>query len=140
MSEEQSFVRTSGPIQFFAADIDNEVVKSGEPLTFRVKVTSLAWLESFRFRIFLYNSSGAFAADGTFTSNDAGLDLPKGDSILNFKVAYIPLKNGTYRISFNLLDPQGEILVWSYKQLKVRVVDSFPGATSDCQLQLSVLS
>lgn len=139
-AEEQSFVKLSGPINEFSAQLDSELVKSGEPLKFRVQVVSSASLNSFRFRIFFYNASGAFAADGTYLSEGGGLELPEGESVWDFKVAYVPLKNGVYRISFNLLDPQGEIIVWSYKQLQVRVVDSFPGATSDCQLQLLALS
>lgn len=135
--KDESFLSINHPIVAFTATLSKREIDSGSSLLFRLRVTSREKLEQFLLRIFFYNASGAFAADGTFSSHEYGMVLEKGVSVWSVRLDSVPLKRGRYRIAFNLIDPYGDLIIWSYKQHEICIKNTFAGAIADCQLSLS---
>lgn len=110
---------------------------SGSPLEIALRVGSRERLDRFVMRVFFYSASGAFSADGTFSSRDYGMILEKGLSAWQVRLESVPLKRGRYRIAFSLIDPQGDLMVWSYKQNEIVVKSAYSWAIADCQLRMA---
>ena len=108
-------------------------------MPFKLIFTSKEKIEDFRVNIFFYNASGSFSADGSFSSKATGNIIYPGLQKIDFLIESVPLKAGLYRIGLNIFDPNGEIIVWSYKEYSIKVTDSNTGAVSDCQLLVSIL-
>ena len=132
--DDNAFLALHPPLETFRAELPEEVV-SGKPLRVQFHVSSTKRLTSFRLRIIFYNPAGAFAADANLLSTEYGIVLPAGESQWEVAFDSLPLKNGSYRIGINLLDADGDHLVWSYKEYACRVGGGYGGAMSDCQLQ-----
>lgn len=140
VAEDPTFLTLSEPISQFSVDFQDVIIESGNPVEFKIQVFSKARLEPVRIKIFFYNQSGAFAADGIILSDESCIELREGVSIWNLRINTLPLKRGTYKLAFNIFDPHGEIIVWSYKQHEVKVIGSHPGAIADCQLKLTAFT
>ncbi|OBQ36423.1 MAG: hypothetical protein AN487_13045 [Anabaena sp. CRKS33] len=134
--QDESFLSVSDPLTYFQAQLSHDVLSSGSPLDIQVSIESSDFLEDFLLRISFYDASGAFAAECNFFARDHKISLLAGISHWDVSLSSIPLKNGLYRISFNIIDRKGELVVWSYKQQKIKIVDAYPGANANCQLQL----
>jgi lipopolysaccharide transport system ATP-binding protein len=137
--EEQdgAFLSINSPLTAFQARLSEEIVSSGSPLDFHFSIESSQVLQNLLLRITAYNSSGAFAADCNFLSCDHNILIPIGFSSWQVSFASFPLRNGRYSFSIALIDQQGEMIVWSYKQIHIKVINAYPGASADCQLQLA---
>lgn len=134
--QDESFLSVSDPLTYFQAQLSHDVLSSGSPLDIQVSIESSDVLEDFLLRIIFYDASGAFAADCNFFARDHKISLLAGTSHWDVSLSSIPLKNGVYRISFSVIDRQGDLVVWSHKQQKIKIVDAYPGAGANCQLQL----
>ena len=134
--QDESFLSVSDPLTYFQAQLSHDVLSSGSPLNIQFSIESSDFLEDFVLRIIFYDVSGAFAADCNFFARDHKISLLAGISHWDVSLSSIPLKNGVYQISFNIIDRQGELVIWSHKQQKIKIVDAYPGANANCQLQL----
>lgn len=134
--QDESFLSVHPPLTHFQAQLSNSVLSSGFPLAVEILVESSKPLQDFILRINVYNKSGIFVAECNFLSNEHDISIPIGASSWNVSLASFPLRNGTYFITFNIIDRYGDLIVWSYKQHQINVIDAYPGACTDCQLQL----
>jgi len=134
--QDESFLSVSDPLTYFQAQLSHDVLSSGSPLDIQVSIESSDVLEDFLLRMNFYDASGAFAADCNFFARDHKISLLAGISHWDVSLSSIPLKNGVYRISFNIIDRQGDLVVWSHKQQEIKIVDAYPGGNANCQLQL----
>jgi len=135
-TQDKSFLSMQHPIQCFSLSEMPRVAVSGEPIRMFFAVVSSATIRSFLLRISVYGISGALTADNNYSSVDNGIWIDPGQNSWVVELAGLPLKNGKYRISFNIISQSGDLLVWSYKQHDVQVVGAYVGAAADCQLPL----
>lgn len=133
---DEAFLSVQPPISCFDEAPQDITVASGAPLRLIFRTTSEARLDDFILRILLYNAAGAIVADCNLAAKHYGLALPLGESCWEVTLDSIPLKNGPYRLAINLIDENGDIIVWSYKRHEIRVTGGYGGAIADCQLQL----
>jgi lipopolysaccharide transport system ATP-binding protein len=134
--QSESFVSCNDPISDFAVVEMPTQIQSGEQLTMVIQVKSLRSLNNFLLRILFYNSSGAFAADCNFPAVRSGIEINQGTNFWRVVVASVPLKSGRYQLGLNIIDSDGELVVWSHKQHQLIVSHEYPGAIADCQLFL----
>ncbi|GAA5118462.1 ATP-binding cassette domain-containing protein [Luteolibacter yonseiensis] len=135
-SGDDSFLSFSPPINGFEIRNITESLRSGQSLTFEILIEALELVPRYTIRVMFYNASGGFAADGNLEMSDEESVLQPGGNRVNVELSSVPLKAGKYHFALNLIDPAGELVVWSYKQHVVRVTDSHPAAISDCQIPI----
>ncbi len=135
--DDRPFLSVNLPVAAFDAEFPEADVVSGAPFPVEFLVECAERLPRFVVRIFFYNASGAFAAEGTFPSENHGMVLPKGASRWRLVLDSLALKSGRYRIGLNMIGPKGDLIVWSYKQHEIQVRNTWPGAIADCQLRLA---
>lgn len=131
-----AFVSLALPVTDFAYETDPSRLTSGDVMSLRLHCRAAAAIQQFLFRITLYNSSGAVAADCNFSSTQYGIELREGENAWTMRLAPIALRSGCYRMSINIVASSGEFLVWSHKQSTFTVEGGFAGAAADYQLQL----
>lgn len=134
--QDKSFLSINRPVESFQATLSEIRIKSGAPLSIMVRIVSAQVSHELFFRVWFYNASGAVAADGTYNAGDYGLHLNCGQNLWSIVIDSVPLKQGRYRLAFNLIDRHGDLIVWSFKQHELRVDSTYAGAFSDCQLKL----
>ena len=132
---ESPFLSINPPITDFQAELSQFQLVSGEPLDINFKVTSASDLSNFLIKVFFYNATGAFAADGAYYSKDYRMRVTAGINNFRLSLISIPLKNGKYYVAFNLIDQFGDLIVWSFKRHNIVIHGAYAGAISDCQLQ-----
>lgn len=132
----EAFLSIYPPISAFEATLERDHLQCGEPLEVRLAITCETAIENFAVKVLFYNSSGACSADGCVFSKDAGISLSPGENLLQVQVASVPLKNGVYKVAFNLMDSIGALIVWSFKNHTIRTEGAYVGAIADCQLKL----
>lgn len=134
---DQPFLSLNHPITSFSATLGTDTLNSGSSLKLTIRTECQRDVEHFLLRLFFYGPTGAFAADGTFPSHTFGKALKIGCTEWNIYIDSVPLKRGHYRVAFNIIDQHGDLLVWSYKQHHIQILNTFAGAISDCQLRLA---
>lgn len=136
-TQDKGFLSLQPPIHCFAVSRLPKEALSCAPIRLTVHVESSAQIGQFLLRIALYDASGVAAADCNFSSTDSAITIEPGSNSWMVEIAHLPLRNGAYRVSFNIIDPAGDLLVWSYKQHELRVIGAYAGAFADCQLPLA---
>jgi lipopolysaccharide transport system ATP-binding protein len=131
-----SFLSLQPPITSFSAELPSGPLKSGDPLEMKIHLNANAPVDDFQLRLYVYNVSGGHAADLCFEAGKLGIKLLPGASHWGVVLDSIPLKNGRYTVNINLIDPHGDLLVWSYKQHAIVITGAFVAALADCQLRL----
>lgn len=134
---DDSFLSLNGPFKAFDVDFGDEPVKSGGPCDMNVSFETDAPFDKFILRAHFYNPSGAMIAECNYLSEDYGITLPQGKSQWRLHLDSLPLRNGKYRVGFNIIDPYGDLLVWSYKQKSVEVQGGYSGSSIDCHIPLA---
>jgi lipopolysaccharide transport system ATP-binding protein len=134
--QDESFLSVHPPLTYFQAQLSHDVLSSGSPLDIQVSIKSSQLVQDFFLRINVYSQSGACVAEGNFFAKENNIAILADISSWNLSLASFPLKNGYYSISFAIVDQYGDIIVWSYKQHKIKVVDGYHGACADCLLKL----
>jgi hypothetical protein len=135
-TQDKLFLSIQPPIlSFTVSGLPKETV-SGKPFHMVFHIEASAQIRRFLLRMTVYSVSGAVAADCNFPSADCKIAIEPGSNTWIVEIASLPLKNGKYRISFNIIDQCGDILVWSYKRHEVAVIGAYAGAVADCQLPL----
>jgi lipopolysaccharide transport system ATP-binding protein len=132
----ESFLSTHPPLNDFAIDDFPKEVLSGDACKLALSVWSLEEVPRFTLRIMFYNASGGFAADCNIASETAAIQIKPGRNSWTLEFGGIPLKNGKYLLAVNVIDPTGDLLVWSYKQREVVVHGAYAGAIADCQIPI----
>ena len=134
--ENKAFLSLQPPIlAFTVTDLPTQIT-SGTPLRIMFHVASSTEIRQFLLRLAFYNASGAAAADCNVSSANCSITIQSGGNSWIVEFASLPLKNGKYRISFNIIDQAGDLLVWSYKHHEIEVIGAYGGAFADCQLPL----
>jgi hypothetical protein len=135
---EDAFLSTSEPITDFRVDSMLKCVSSGKDLTLELQINASAPIAAYTIRVIFYNASGGFAADGNLDVRGPECALESGINSMRCAIPVVPLKQGKYALAINLIDPHGDLIVWSYKQHKILVTDSHASAMSDCQLSITL--
>lgn len=136
-TDTEAFLSIIPPIIHFDAFLDKNILNSGDSLNINITVKSSQFINNFLFKVHFYNDSGSFSADGVFTSQELNIEISEGETFFTIPLHSIPLKNGKYKLAFNIIDSFGDILVWSYKRLTISIIGAYSGAISDCQLKLA---
>ncbi len=131
------FISLHPPISAFKLKELLTVVQSGNPLKFGVEIETTAPLINFKIRISFYSSSGAIVAEVNQSSNDYNLSLHTGLNRMNIELPVAPLRHGTYRLGCNIIDQNGDLIVWSYKQFAVRIEGGDIGGCTECQIPVT---
>ncbi len=135
--QDDRFLSINDPISEFGVCFEPNELESGEPFVLKWRVVSSQCVDNFMLRILVYNAAGGLAADGTFSNSDYSIRIEEGVSQWEVRLQSIPLKRGSYQLGFNLIDRKGDFMVWSHKNHRLTVTDTFAGSISDCQLGLS---
>lgn len=133
---EDCFLSCQPLLSGFQCLLGKTAIETGRALEFEIRLEAQTPVSDFILRFTFYNASGAFAADCNLQSEQHSIKIHSGPNVWRFQIPSLPLKRGRYKISINIIDPFGEMLVWSYKQHSLEVVGGYPGAVSDCQLQI----
>lgn len=115
-------------------------LKSGDSLSVVFGIECSELLERYRVKVVIYNSKGAFAADGIVHFDNLSNALRPGSNVVRIEVNSIPLRNGSYNVSLNVLDELGGLVVWAHQTQRITVTSAYGGAVADCQLQLTATS
>jgi lipopolysaccharide transport system ATP-binding protein len=134
---DEAFLSLQSPIKMFDATLLSNEVGSGSPLTIDIDIASREALNNVFFKLFFFNAAGAYSAEANCSPAQFGASIPEGKSRWRLSLSSLPLRSGTYRISFHLIDSYYDFLVWSYKRHELQVTNTPVGAFSDCQLQVS---
>lgn len=134
---EDAFLSVRNPIASFEAHLEQHSIQQHSSLGIRLSITCERAVDNVAIKVLLYNSSGAFAADGIVAGIDGNNVLPEGHHEVRVRLGAVPLKAGSYWIAINVLDAVGDLIVWSYKQHRVIISGGYAGAIADCQLDLS---
>lgn len=134
-SSEESFLSCEPPLACLELELDESPIQSGSDFQFKIKLIAEATVPKFVLRVTVYNSAGDFAADCNFESKNLSIEIKPGLNVWRLVFPGLPLKRGRYKISINVIDPFGAMLIWSHKQIQLQVVGGYGGAISDCQLQ-----
>ncbi len=134
MASGEAFLSIREPVTAFEASVEQENIQQHEPLAIRLSLVCDRPIESFIIKVLLYNSSGAFAADGIATALSGRTSMPQGEHRVLLQIGAVPLKAGSYWVAINVIDAVGDLIVWSYKQHRVVVAGGYHGAIADCQL------
>lgn len=134
--ENEAFLSLHPPITRFNANFQTAEVNSGDSLEVEWTVVSESAMQNFLIKVLFYNMRGAFAADGSIASADAGIVLVPGENRFRIAIDSLTLKNGVYAAAFNLLDEIGDLVIWSYKMHRIQVCGAYVGGIADCHLRL----
>lgn len=129
-----AFLSLRPPISGFRVSLSATQVASGDPLQITLEIDCKEKVKHFLLKVHFYNARGAFAADAVLRQQDHCLELREGRNTLQLGISQIPLKTGLYQLAFNVIDRQGDMIVWSYKQTAIAVENAYSGAISDCFL------
>ncbi len=132
---DEPFLSVHPPINGFKAVLADKRLISGEPWECSLQLSLTEDLPFFLFKIHFYNAIGMFAADGVVKDEHHNMRLVKGKNNINVKLPSVPLKNGVYKVAFNIIDRSGDLIVWSYKQHEVMIEGAYEGSISDCQMK-----
>jgi lipopolysaccharide transport system ATP-binding protein len=134
---DDSFLSIVSPISSFVAVLPTGQITSGSPLEVSIQIGAEKDIMDFQLRIAVYTDSGQLTAEGRFNSGAFPAAVVAKQSSWSLELNSIPLKNGRYRVSFNIIDSQGDLLVWSYKTHDLEVVGGVAGSSAGCLLGLS---
>jgi lipopolysaccharide transport system ATP-binding protein len=134
--KDPSFLSTNHPIQHFELQLSSNSLNSGEGLLLLIKTQASESLKNLSLRIFLYNSTGAFAAACDYQSNEYGITLHPGHNIWRVQIDSIPLRRGQYKFGINIIDSVGDLVVWSFKEYSLQIRSDKSTLPADCQLKL----
>ncbi|MCI0616644.1 ABC transporter ATP-binding protein [bacterium] len=133
-----SFLALHPPVTSFQATLSTYELCSGEALDIHFLLTSAKSLPVYLFKVHFYNETGAFAADAILQAKDIDFELKEGETQFIVTLDAIQLRNGIYKLAFNLIDEFGDLLVWSYKKHEITIYGAYNGAIADYQLELSI--
>lgn len=131
---DKSFLSLNKPITAFCVSIGKESIECCTSLGLDFFVESCENIEKFHMRVQFYNSAGSFSADSFIDAKANKFFIAKGRNAWKLHTEQVPLKSGTYKVSFTIVDSYGDLLVWSYKNHSIKVTDSFSGLVADCQI------
>jgi len=133
--DDTGFLSISEPIDIFHIYLDKEEIGCGDNLKISIHVTSNSTCGPFIFRLWFYNSAGHYAAEIIINSNN-DLDTTICESVnWLIDVPELNLRQGRYYLSFHLIDSDGDMIVWSHKQLKLTVIGKNYGFVADYQVK-----
>lgn len=133
-SSDKSFLSLSPPIKSFEVTLGKVSIDCCTSLGLNYLVESYENIENFHMRVQFYNCAGGFSADSFIDATANMISIAKGKNSWELKTLQVPLKSGTYKISFTIVDSYGDLLVWSYKKHCLVVKNSYPGLVADCQI------
>ena len=136
MACDASFQNLAFPIERFQALMRTPEIRCGNDLKVTLVILSKEEIRSFRIRLFVYNILGLMVADGVIWGMDIAKIIAEGANYLDILLVGLGLRNGTYSISFMILDSSGEQIVWSHQECKFQMSDAYMGAITDNQLKL----
>jgi lipopolysaccharide transport system ATP-binding protein len=136
MGESTGFLSLAEPLTDLEISISTNRIQTNESLRISFAARATELLSDLRVKVAIYNSAGAFAADGltVVPLSDQESDEPYSFSL---DIPALPLKNGMYALGINLLGEGGKIIAWSFKQHHIEVTGSYHGAIADCQLVIT---
>lgn len=132
--EDPSFTSMQHPVIAFSCNPTSYEIETGSPVSFAMGIDSLMSLEPFHIRFHFYNQSGCFVADCIASSTDYGINLSTGTNSWELFIPYIPLKGGVYKISVQIIDKMGAMLVWSHKFCEIKISGKREMRIAECQL------
>lgn len=138
LQRDPNFLSIQAPITDFKATLLNTKIVSGNSLYIDVTVSSTSEIKWVLFKVLFYNAAGSFAADGALQSDEHQIRIKQGVTSFKITIPFLPLKNGTYFIAFNLIDQFSDMLVWSYKKHEIEVRGAYVGAIADCQIKIAM--
>ena len=129
-----SFLSLSFPIKEFGFSCTSYKILSGDKILFRLFFHSISPIDEFILRLWLYNEAGQYSAECNLFSNAYNIKIEKGPNNWELFIPQLSLRHGVYKIGLFIIDHQGEIIVWSYKQQSISVLGNHSGAVADYQL------
>lgn len=133
-SGDKSFLSLKPPITAFDVSFDKESIECSTRLGLDYFVESSENIKKFHMRVQFYNSAGTFSADSFIDATVNRISIARGRNAWKLQTEQVPLRNGTYKVSFTIVDSYGDLLVWSYKNHSMTITGSFPGLVADCQI------
>lgn len=127
-SESEVLNELALPITSFDATPKHQVVTSGDSLKIRFLIESESILNDPQFRIYIYDAAGVLAAEGIFEPKDHSLVINTGVNNYLIEIKSLTLRSGIYKISINILNPEGELIVWCRYENVIEVNGGHPGA------------
>lgn len=132
-----SFLALNGHAKAFSISaFPGEVVNGGE-LEVRMKLTMDQDCADYWLRITIYGPSGSVVAEVNEGTEKFGLVLRKGEHEYSIYIPFVPLRVGKYELGINLIDKDGDISVWSYKEHALVISGEYMGGNSECQVAVS---
>jgi hypothetical protein len=137
---EERFNSLAFPVIEFDALPKLATIKTGESINYQFIIKSSEILDQFQIRFYLYDLSGIIAAEGVFDSQNYDIALKPGVNIFLINLASIPLKNGTYNVSINILNPSGKLIVWCRYENAIIISGGHAGALAYCLIDDAKIS
>lgn len=122
----------SYPIVEFDANPKITKIISGQNINYLFHLKSLAQVDKFQIRLYMYDSASILAAEGIYESEKYGIKIKCGNNKLSIKVNSFPLKNGVYKVSINIITSDGELLVWCRYENVIEISGGHAGAIAHC--------
>jgi hypothetical protein len=131
---ESGFNDIAAPFTHVTAQLKQDHVAHGQPLTIVITTDLKAPRTPITVRLVFYDSMGNWVADAVSVLGD-GTCLPSGVSLLEVEIESLTLKSGIYDLTLHMLDEQGDLKVWLHKHLSVEVTGAQPYSNAACQLR-----
>ncbi|WP_318557120.1 ABC transporter ATP-binding protein [Geobacter anodireducens] len=130
-TNEESFCRIYPPITCAELTRHYITVSQGSDCEVAMYIESEHLLEKCWARLVIFNSNDSFAAD--LDLKVAELTLIPGKLHLYIRVANLRLRSGIYKLGINVFTNEGDILLWSYKQVTLEMIGQNHVGNADYQ-------
>ena len=128
---EPTFCEVYYPIISAKPASTHSVLKQGDDYELAINVRSTCLIDGCWTRVVIFSINGGFSADLDLKAPK--LRIMQGDSRLRICVTDLRLKSGDYKIGVNIFSEAGDILLWSYKQVSLEIVEQNHVGNADYQ-------
>jgi hypothetical protein len=108
-------------------------IKQGENISIIISICSQKTIYNCWTRVVVFNALGEFSAD--IDIHSLPFDIKNGNSRITIRIEDIMLRAGAYRLGINIFSEKGEILLWSYKELELKILTESHTGNADYQLR-----
>lgn len=131
---EDAFISTEHPL--LNASISTSVNCDLGELTIHARLESAALIAQPTLRIWIYNRSGLFSAEGIARPFEHNAEITPGENIWDITFNAPELKNGTYWISVFILTEDKKMLLWAHRVSQFSTSNSISIGVTDYQIRL----
>ncbi|MDI6746908.1 MAG: ABC transporter ATP-binding protein [Rhodocyclaceae bacterium] len=132
--DQGTFVSEDARISNTCIEVDYPPGNADQSLRISIAFDSSEQLTGFRFRLWIYNQTGGYAAESVLNSTEHRMHIAKGKNHWIITFASLSLRQGNYWASVFLITSEQTMLLWGHRVAQVRIESNTPGRVVDYQL------